>query len=204
MTGLNKALMAMILLTGIGCKQSSDAIHIDESNSDSVFVQKIVSSTRRALGESAIEHYKDYDFYLFYADAGPWKVSKFFSMRLRDSILFSYTKYMDNVSSTHFPPTGDKEPISYMVTYREYSLKVLDTITSLLKESDFFKLPEQPNTAGNHNSRGLFIYSKGKGCNSLGNWQAGSHIGKLVQYIRDSLMKYSPRIDSEYYKTKIK
>lgn len=152
------------------------------------------SSIIRSIGETEIENYKQYDFYIFYFFHRPWYMSRGVSLRVQDSIIYSYTKYMDNVASTNYPPINylkNKDSVYYTVIYKEHEYNLLNKILKTIK-SDLNEYKNASKESINHNSKVLFIYHKDFGILRATNWSDSSSIAhNLIPILESEIMNYS-------------
>lgn len=156
----------------------------------------------RSLGINELDHYEDYDYYLLYMVHRPWDISCAFSLILKDSILYSYTRYMNNVVSTIYPPVyyQEDDSIYYTVTYREHDIGLLDSIKSITNRVGFYQYDASTpeiNPNGSHDSRWLIILSDKGVMYTAFNWLPGNRIEKeLVLHIKEHFMRYTESTDS--------
>lgn len=78
----------------------------------------------RSIQEDDVFSPNKYKFYLLYFVHRPYHLSYAVSIRLKDSIAYSYVKYLDNIASTHYPPVSSLQKIDslyYSTSYLEIS-----------------------------------------------------------------------------------
>jgi len=201
MNGLCRLVLFIIAIILFGCNRNKDTnglYAIDDSSANTLIPSALAL---RSIGEIDLKNYKSYDFYLLYIEHRPREVSYVFSLRLQDSALYSYTKYMNNVVSTMYPPVGylkNKDSIYYTVNYQEQENGVKDIVMKKLDDVNFYNANiKEPST--NHNDTWLIVYDKKRGIHSIHDWTDTNKINTVINYIKDSLMKCTPEIEKKIY-----
>jgi hypothetical protein len=207
---VNRGILTLLLFCIIACKPNRVRSKIEEdAYIDSIRSKKDIQAMSRALGETESDRYTDYDFSLQYTRGGAWKVSSFFSLMLKDSTLYSYTKYLDNIVSINMPPTfPQKEGLDsffYSVTYREHRSEQLDTLIAKLNRVGYWGNSYWGALTPGGDIPCLFVYLKNRGEYRLRVGVSDEDFDMLVlKYIRDTFMQYSPEVDKRLYRLKIR
>jgi len=210
MIGLkNRRLLILLFLGLCSCNPHQVNTRYDETNHhDSKSYDKDLEAMRRSVGETEIKRYADYDFYLLYVRGGAWQVSSFYSLMLKESVLYSYTKYLDNIVSIKFPPRDiilGKDSFFYSVTYQEHRMEQLDTLIKKMEQVGYWSNNVWDNFMPGETVSYLFVYLKNKGEFRLrSNVSTYTFNDLVVKYVKDTFMRYLPEIDKKLYRTKIK
>jgi hypothetical protein len=196
----------VLMVTAMSCSQDVDKKAKPVQAHDTTYASPVLMPNQvalRAFDEDAINEAKNYKYYLLYLEHRPWHLSSCFSLRMRDEVLYSYTKYMDNVVSTCYPPMYYKEnrdSIFYSSRYQEHYLNVLDTIRKLTRDIKFKQIKSDEKSFERiHDSRWLIIIDSSG--HSIYNWRKMDVVEqKLVRYIKDSLMQFSPDLEDSFHR----
>lgn len=180
-----------LLVVMYGCNTKHTEKNNVETVKDELLLPNDISLVSVGLHE--VKFYKEYDFVLVYLDQKRFGLTTIFTMALADSILYSTTKYLNNVVSSYYPPVLNRDDsFYYSTTFKEYSLEVKDEIFGEVVNSNFYNEKLSTETLDNHKSSWLFIYEKNKGTKSLVNWPAESKVEQqLIRFIKEHYMNFS-------------